>query len=200
MYLHGKPLKLQTDNPDLSSHSKMMLVLLHPSRVQHLFSPSLSLTSSSFLLSLFVLAFTCRDAQDFPGLSDDFYGSKSLSKCGSSCQAAVPWANWTGCATHHTHIILSFCFSLFLTESSIYLNSYLLFESTHYLQVATHFSDAFQSETRCLASKMLDLILSIVSIRRWKVVTYQYRARPNVSLLQFGLLYPIICMAYVKTL
>ncbi len=98
-----------------------------------------------------------------------------------------------------TLFFLSVSLSLFLTESPIYLNSYLLFESTHYLQVATHFSDAFQSETRCLASKMLDLIISIVSIRRWKVVMYQYRARPNVSLLQFGLLSPIICMAYVKT-
>ncbi len=69
-------------------------------------------------------------------------------------------------AVPHTHYSFFLFLSLFLTESPIYLNSYLLFESTHYLQVATHFSDAFQSETRCLASKMLDLILSIVSIRR----------------------------------
>lgn len=45
-------LKLQTDNPDLSSHSKVMLVFLHPSRVQHISSPSLSLTSFFFLSAL----------------------------------------------------------------------------------------------------------------------------------------------------
>ncbi|TRY97976.1 hypothetical protein DNTS_000302 [Danionella cerebrum] len=40
----------------------------------------LSLTSLLPFCSLFILAFNCLDAQDFPGLSDDFYGSKSL-KC-----------------------------------------------------------------------------------------------------------------------
>lgn len=45
-------LKLQTDNPDLSAHSKAMLVFLHPLRVQHLSSTSLSLTSFFFLSAL----------------------------------------------------------------------------------------------------------------------------------------------------
>lgn len=114
-------LKLQMDNPDLSAHSKMMLVFPHPWRVQHFSSPSLSLTSlsSSFLLSLslslFVLAFTYRDAQDFPGLSDDFYGSKSLSKC------VVPlvkqlFPELTRLAVPHKH----FLFFLFLTEYPLY--------------------------------------------------------------------------------
>lgn len=64
-------------------HSQFVLVSLHPQRALH--PSSQPLTNIYFFLSALFFslfsAFTFRDTQDFPGLSDDFYGSKSLSKC-----------------------------------------------------------------------------------------------------------------------
>lgn len=88
-----------------SEHSKGVLVQLHPWRALHLSQP-LTNHSFFFLSALFVLAFTCRDAQDFPGLSDDFYGSKSLSKCVVPLVKQLFLKLW---ATHHIHPFISIC-------------------------------------------------------------------------------------------